>query len=80
MVLTKVSIPRTINTPPPTRETHFLNRGALFRSQPMTPPNTSIGEIAVPSPNKTATAKLSLGEAKDTELVNQVGKDLAFDG
>jgi hypothetical protein len=39
----------------------------LLRSQPVTPPSKSIGEIAVPTPNKTANATLSTGLANGTE-------------
>ena len=56
-----------ISTPEPIIEIHFLNIGALFRSHPVTPPKTSIGEIIVPKPNKKANATLSAGLAKGIE-------------
>ena len=66
-MLTKVRAPSTTSIPPPAIESHFLNKGALLRSQPVTPPNNSIGDKEVPKPNKTATAKLSIGAPKGTE-------------
>jgi hypothetical protein len=45
----------------PAKAIHFLNKGALFRSQPETPPNNSMGDMAVPKPNRTAKRKLSIG-------------------
>ncbi len=66
-MLTKVRMPSSTSIPPPAIESHFLNKGALLRSQPVTPPNNSIGDKEVPKPNKTATAKLSIGAPKGTE-------------
>ena len=65
--LIRVLIPSRISTAAPAIAIHVLNRGALLRSQPVTPPSTNIGEIAVPMPNKTANAMLSTGLAKGTE-------------
>src|SRR3972149_303490 len=67
IVFTNVTIPRIMSIPAPTMDIHFLNKGALLRSQPVTPPNSSIGDRAVPKPNKTAKTKLSIGAAKGTE-------------
>jgi hypothetical protein len=53
--------PSKMSVPLPIIEIHFLNKGALLRSHPVSPPNRIIGDIAVPKPNKTATAKLSIG-------------------
>jgi len=52
---------------PPAMESHFLNKGALLRSQPVTPPSNNIGDKDVPKPNKIATTKLSVEAPKDTE-------------
>ena len=60
-------MPSITSTPPPAMESHLLNKGALLKSQPVTPPNNSIGDNEVPKPNKTATAKLSIGAPKGTE-------------
>ena len=46
---------------PPANEIHFLNRGALFNSHPVTPPNIKSGEIVVPIPNNTANDMLPRG-------------------
>jgi hypothetical protein len=51
----------------PSLEIHFLNRGAFSRSHPVAPPIRIIGDNDVPTPNRTANAKLSTGEANDTE-------------
>src|SRR4030042_3362833 len=67
IVFTNVTIPRIMSVPAPPMDIHFLNKGAVLRSQPVTPPNSSIGERAVPKPNKTAKKKLSIGAAKGTE-------------
>jgi hypothetical protein len=67
MVLINVPIPSIISIAAPAIDIHFLNKGALLKSQPVTPPNSNNGDTAVPRPNKTATAKLSIGVAKGTE-------------
>ena len=59
--------PSATSIPPPAMESHFLNRGALLRSQPVTPPSRSMGDNVVPKPNKSATKKLSTGAPKGTE-------------
>ena len=60
-----VPAPNTISTTAPPIDIHLLNKGALFSSHPVAPPaNMMIGEIAVPTPNKTANRKLSKGAAK----------------
>src|SRR5665647_2046227 len=58
-----VAIPSSISIAAPAIETHFLNKGALLSSQPVTPPSKSIGERAVPKPNKTAKPTLPSGLA-----------------
>ena len=63
-VLSMVMTPSTTSVPPPSIEIHFLNKGALLSSQPVTPPKSIMGDNAVPKPNKTATTKLSMGAAK----------------
>lgn len=68
----KVIVPSTMSIPAPTMDIHFLNKGALLRSQPVTPPNNSIGERAVPKPNKTAKTKLSIGAAKGIEYKRSI--------
>jgi hypothetical protein len=62
-----VPIPSIVRIPAPIIDIHFLNSGALLSSQPVTPPNRSIGDKAVPRPNRIAKAKLSIGAPKDTE-------------
>ena len=66
-MFTKVVAPSSISAIPPITEIHFLNDGALLSSQPVTPPNSNIGDRVVPKPKKKATTKLSLGEAKGIE-------------
>src|SRR3990170_2524805 len=61
-----------MSTPAPTSAIHFLNMGALLRSQPETPPSNSIGDRAVPKPNKTAKRKLSIGAPKDREYKRNI--------
>ena len=71
-MLIKVRTPSNTSIPPPIIDSHFLNKGALLRSQPVTPPNNSIGDKEVPKPNKTATAKLSIGAPKGREYKRRV--------
>ena len=73
-MLIKVRTPIATSVPPPAKESHFLNKGALLRSQPMTPPNSNSGDSTVPKPNKTATVKLSIGVAKGTEYKRRSAK------
>jgi hypothetical protein len=47
----------------------------LVRSQPVTPPNSSIGESAVPIPNTNAIAKLSSGTAPAVDVARKNSKD-----
>jgi hypothetical protein len=61
------AIPSKISIPAPPIEIHFRNRGALLRSQPVAPPNSSIGDKAVPKPNKTAKLTLPMGVEKGKE-------------
>jgi hypothetical protein len=69
-----VLIPSRISTTAPAIDIHVLNNGALLRSQPVTPPSTNIGEIAVPTPNKTAKATLSTGLPKGIEYNKSANK------
>ena len=64
---TSVTIPRIISATAPSRLIHFLNRGALFSSQPVAPPSNRIGDNEVPIPKSTAKAKLSNGAVKVSE-------------
>jgi hypothetical protein len=60
-------VPSTISIPAPAIETHFLNKGALLRSQPVTPPNSNIGDNVVPKPNRIAIPTLPIGFEKGSE-------------
>lgn len=56
--------PKIIRIMPPIIVIHFLYKGALVRSQPVMPPNSSsVGDIAVPMPNSIAVFMLSMGAA-----------------
>lgn len=72
IALAIVAIPSNMRIPAPTKDIHFLNNGALLRSQPVTPPNKSNGEKAVPKPNKTADAKPSIGAPKGIEYKRSI--------
>ena len=61
------AIPSTISIPAPPIEIHFRNNGALLRSQPVAPPSSSIGDKAVPKPNRTAKPTLPNGVEKGNE-------------
>jgi hypothetical protein len=63
------AIPITISIPAPPIEIHFRNKGALLRSQPVAPPSSSIGDRAVPKPNKTAKLTLPTGVEKGNEYI-----------
>jgi hypothetical protein len=65
--LISVIIPSKIIIIAPARAIYVRSKGALLKSQPVTPPISNIGEIAVPIPNKTAKATLSMGLANRTE-------------
>ena len=56
-----------MSIPAPILDIHLLKSGALLRSQPVTPPNSNIGDKAVPKPNKTAKITLSIGAANVAE-------------
>jgi len=59
--------PSSISTAAPPIEIPFRSKGALLRSQPVTPPNRSIGESAVPKPNRTANPTQPIGVEKGRE-------------
>jgi hypothetical protein len=52
-------------------EIHFLNKGALFSSHPVTPPKSKIGDRAVPTPKSKAKAKLSNEVVNAAEYVTK---------
>ncbi len=67
-VFMMVPTPSTMSNNAPAIDIYLLNKGALFNSQPVSPPAKMInGEIAVPNPNKTAKTKLLNGAAKVAE-------------
>jgi hypothetical protein len=67
-VLMIVPTPSTMSNNAPAIDIYLLNKGALFNSQPVSPPAKMInGEIAVPNPNRSAIAKLFRGEVNVAE-------------
>ena len=67
MAVPNETSPSSINSAAPPIEIHFRSNGALLRSHPVNAPNKSIGESAVPKPNKTAKATLPTGVEKGRE-------------
>jgi hypothetical protein len=65
--LMRVLMPSRIIMMAPARVMYRRNKSALFKSQPVTLPINSIGDMAVPRPNRTAKAMLSRGLAKGIE-------------
>jgi|SRR3990170_6618741 len=61
IVFLNVSSPSTVNMLTPIFDIHSRKKGALFRRQPVVPPNSDIEDDAVSRANKTAKAKLSIG-------------------
>ena len=57
-------MPSMIRMTPPAIAVYLRKSGALFSSQPVTPPKRSIGEIAVPKPNRIAIATLPAGSTR----------------
>jgi hypothetical protein len=55
----------------PSIDIHFLNKGALVRSHPVTPPNSNIGDKAVPTPNSRAKTTLSRAVVNAAEYVTR---------
>ena len=53
--------PSRRSIPAPIFDIHRLKRGALLRSQPVTPLSSNNGDNAVPKPNRTGKIKLSIG-------------------
>ena len=71
-MVAKAATPNIISIKAPVKAIHFLNKGALLRSQPETPPSSSMGEMVVPKPNSTAKRKLSIGLPKGIEYKRSI--------
>lgn len=53
---------------PPAIDIHFRKSGALFRSHPVTPPKSRIGEMVVPNPNRNAIPTLPAASTNVNEV------------
>lgn len=65
--------------PAPTIEIHLRKRGALFRSQPVAPLNSDMGDNAVPKLNKTAKKLVTYGRHAEVQNTNSYSNPAAND-